>query len=72
MAKDQIGSISQRAEQIDKVRDLTVLGVTKQIRSRSQDPKLTARVATAWLLQNHLYCISESDWERICSKKILD
>lgn len=33
------------------------------------DPKLAARVATAWLMQNNLYCISESDWHRIYSKK---
>jgi len=46
MAKDQIGSISQRAEQIDKVRDLTVLGVTKQIRSRSDlgDAAISERI----------------------------
>lgn len=36
MAKEQLGAESQRAEQIDKIRDLTVLGVNRQISSRSE------------------------------------
>ena len=36
MAKERIGAASQRAEQIDKVRDLTVLGVNRHIVSREE------------------------------------
>ncbi|OPX93763.1 MAG: hypothetical protein A4E53_00183 [Pelotomaculum sp. PtaB.Bin104] len=36
MAKEQLGAESQRAEQIDKIRDLTVLGVNRRITSRSE------------------------------------